>query len=98
MTDPEVSAQADSPPTYSASRITMTATNSEFLMTVGTSRVAIDKRTGIPQATPGVEWLATYALSPVVAKQLILLLTQAVTAYEAQTKTKIPDSPLAKPN
>src|ERR1700726_283238 len=78
------------PPTHPASRISLAMSSVEFILTMGATRQVIDKATGVPSATAGIEWLASYSLSPVAARQLSIILSDAVLRYEREYG-KIPE-------
>lgn len=91
MSDPAKPVQPSfSPPVHPAARFALQVSDQEFILTVGCSRVGISPDTGVPLSEPGVEWLATYCLSPVTAKQLLSLLQNGVSKYEDKAKTTIP--------
>src|ERR1700680_822725 len=66
------------PPTHPASRISLAMSSVEFILTMGATRQVIDKATGVPSATAGVERVASYFLNPGAGRELSLILSAAV--------------------
>lgn len=83
-----------SPPTYGVSRIALGASMAEFVVTVGQTRQMVDPATGVIGQMPGIEWLMTLAMSPVVAQQLHDALGNALSGYRKKFG-KIPRDPNA---
>jgi hypothetical protein len=74
-----------SPPTYGVSQFAIAANPGEFLLTVGHSRAIFEPQQGVLTQKYVVEWLATFSMSPVSAKQLVDGLSKAIARYENQT-------------
>lgn len=81
------------PQTRPASRVALTANHMEFLLTFGASRVVIDPKSGTPKEELALEWLATFALSPMLAKKLGEMLTSSVRKYEEISGAEVPLPP-----
>jgi hypothetical protein len=85
-------AQPQAPPTYGASRVSVTMSAPEIALTFGVMRVLIDPTTGQPGPNVALEWLATYSLSPIVALQLRDIMADIIDRYE-KTFGPIPKDP-----
>jgi len=69
------------PETQSATQFMIAATPAELLLTVGKSRVVFNQ-TGHAGIHP--EWIATFSLGPVAAKQLAVAMASAVAGWEKE--------------
>ena len=77
-----VPAQLPSPPTYSGSRVSVAMASMEVMLTFGLTRQMIDPQTGAPGNVSGIEWLASYSLSPTTALQLREVLDFILKEYQ----------------
>jgi len=73
------------PETQSATQFMIAATPAELLLTIGKSRVVFNQA---GQASIHVEWLSTFSLGPVGAKQLAASLNTAVAGWEKSSGLK----------
>lgn len=80
------------PPTYGASKIAVTVTSEEIIITVGQSRSLIDSSTGQPTNRAATEWFGSYSFSATAAQNLHMALGAALSTYEARFG-KIPRDP-----
>ena len=83
------------PPTIGAAHLVIAATPAEFLITFGQTRTVMTVKDGKPEASQGVEWLSTVAMSATVAQQLSEGLKEALDQY-VENFGKIPRNPKAK--
>jgi len=80
-----------SPPTFGATKIAVSVTPVEIVVTIGQSRQLIDSHTGQP-AGAATEWLGSYSFSATAAQDLHMALGEALRRYEMRFG-KIPQDP-----
>jgi hypothetical protein len=71
------------PPTVNAEHFAMILSVNEFLVSMGTSRVGMTMNAGQPMPVQMIEWFQTLSVSPQAARQLMIMLEDAVKTYEA---------------
>ncbi|MHC2016291.1 hypothetical protein [Methylobacterium sp. CM6247] len=78
--------------TISVSQFALGLNPSEFLLSVGHSRVVVNVTGGMNVPEVYTEWLATLSMSPTATKGMVAALQGAITEYERQFGT-IPMDP-----
>jgi hypothetical protein len=79
-----------SPPTYAASKFSLSVAADEIIVVLGQTRAIFQPEN--PAAKLATEWFAAYSMSPTAVAQFTMALTNAVQLYERRYGT-IPADP-----